>query len=106
MDFLVLIIFLAVSLPAFFIGHHMRSRPTAGIGGDVTGGQLDPALSMFIGKTMQVIGALVVTTGIALSIARPAEQMPIGIAFVVVCNLLVAAIVFRAWQSRQQRRER
>jgi hypothetical protein len=105
-DFLVLIIFIAASLPAFFIGHHMRRRTTAGIGGRVAQGQLDPELSAFIGKTMQVIGALVVTTGMALSIVRPAYQMPIGIAFVVVCNLLVVAIVFRAWQSRQQRRER
>jgi hypothetical protein len=106
-DFLVLVIFAAVSLPAFFIGHHMRTRTTTtGIGGRMVAGAIDPELSAFIGKTMQVIGALIVTTGIALSSVPQTYQMPIGIAFVVVCNLLVATIVFRAWRSQRQRRER
>lgn len=99
-------IFVAVSLPAFFIGHHMRTPSTRGIAGRGDSGELDPGLAGFIGKAMHGIGALIVATGLALSTAPRAYQMPIGIAFVVACNLLVVAIVFRAWRSRQQRRER
>lgn len=104
MNLLVLVIFAAVSLPAFFIGHHMQSRPAPWFAGRADGG--DPELAKFVGKTMYGIGALVVAAGVALAIVPQTYQMPIGIAFVVACNLLVVLIVLRAWRSRRQRRER
>jgi hypothetical protein len=106
MDLIVLVIFAAVSLPAFFIGQYMRSRQAAGIVAGRHAGDIDADLAGFIGRTMHGIGTLIVTTGIALTVAPQAYQMPIGIAFVVACNLLVVLIVFRARQSRRQRRER
>lgn len=105
-NLLVLIIFATVSLPAFFVGRHMRNEPVAWFTGNRDAGDVDPDLANFVGKTMHGIGTLIVTTGIALTIVPQAYQMPIGIGFVVVCNLLVVLIVFRAWQSRRQRRER
>ena len=101
MNVLVLVVFAAASLPAFFIGRHMRGRPAGG----ATSAQ-DPALAAFIGRAMYGIGALIVATGVALAIASSPYQKPIGIAFVVACNLLVGLVLFRASQSRRQRRER
>jgi uncharacterized integral membrane protein len=60
----------------------------------------------FIGRTIESIGALIVTTGIALTIVPQAYQMPLGIAFAAVCGALAVLIVVRARQSRRPRRER
>ncbi|HEX5123245.1 MAG TPA: hypothetical protein VFV97_08345 [Rhodanobacteraceae bacterium] len=60
----------------------------------------------FIGRTIESTGALIVTTGIALTIVPQAYQTLVGIAFAAVCGALAILIVVRARQSRRPRRER
>ncbi|HVT32705.1 MAG TPA: hypothetical protein VHE32_08655 [Rhodanobacteraceae bacterium] len=101
-------IFVAVSLPAFGIGHYARSgRHVEWISGVRREDTANPeGFARFVGSTMYGIGAVCVASGIALAFAPSERQAAIGIAFVAAANLLVALLIAGIFRHKRRRRER